>query len=40
MRAFKVSDGLSLDGGRHHFFATRAFTAVLLRITPAKSLFS
>jgi len=40
MRAFKVSDGLSLYSGRHHFFERRSFKAALSSIASANSFFS
>ena len=39
-RRTQVSDGLSLGGGRHHFFARRSFSAALSSMASASSFFS
>src|SRR6202007_1844257 len=39
-RRTQVSDSLSLGSGRHHFFASRSFSAALSSMTSAKSFFN
>src|SRR5262245_44978155 len=39
-RRTQVSDRLTLDGGRHHFFARRSFSAALSSMASASSFFS
>src|SRR5690606_5347257 len=40
MRRFQMSDGLAPQGGRHHFFPSRSFSAALSIIASANSFFS
>jgi hypothetical protein len=40
VRLPQISDGLSLDSGRHHFFDSRSFSAALSSIESANSFFN